>query len=186
MWAHFHYFPIFLTSVLIFLSIFFKSCSAGNSSGLIPLSWRNFLTPALFLLCSWVIDGSPRRAWCFILWFVTSVAKSFAFNVTVGRTSARGHDLTHNLSFIFCVVLPPNKIASHLLLILAIPSPSTPLSKASSWNSLYVVDNFFLALNLSISNNFCSIISCFLVWTAKYAWAKAISSFLGSPFWAMR
>ena len=31
-----------------------------------------------------------------------------------------------------------------------------------------------------------SINSCFLVWTAKYPCAKAISSLRGSPFWAIR
>lgn len=138
--------PSFFTSVSCCLLSFWISVAGGRFSGVIPLFIRNSLTHWLFLECSDVIAFSPFIfLFSRILWLVTSAARSFALRRTVGRKSARERSSwIPSFSFIALVLLPPKSIVSHLLLIRAIPIPSTHLSNVSPVNCFSVWVNFSL------------------------------------------
>lgn len=102
-------FNSFLSSDFTFLSIFFKSSSAGKFSGLIPLLSGNPLTSLLFFTCSFAMATSVFKSALRIFTLVSSLAKSLALMVMVGRKSASGLlPGMPSLTFMSKVVLPPN------------------------------------------------------------------------------
>jgi len=117
---------------------------------------------------------------------VISVAKSLALSKIVGIKSANGCEfLIHRFVFISFVVFPKSAV-SHLLRMRAKFLSLLVCSKITFDNSVSVSLSFLRATTLSYKDSFCWIISKFLVWTAKYVWAKAISDLRGSQFWAIR
>src|SRR5690606_27969142 len=122
-------FSSFFSSDFTRLSSFLMSSSAGRCSGWMP-RWPSMpRTLRLFCTCSSVMRVSPCRFACCTLWLVISVARFLAAMVSVGRKSASGRaGATPRRSFIFWVLLPPNRAVSPLERMRPKPASSTPRS----------------------------------------------------------
>ncbi len=177
----------FFSSVASLRSTFFASSSGGRSSGFMFRLPSRSLTSRLLLTCSPVISCSVAKSSRLILKFVISLAKSLALIVIMGKKSAKAlFSGIFSLRFMSFVFIPPNKAVSPLLRMRPKLFWSPTLSKIIPDNSFSEAVSRFLASSLSTSAMRFSISSCFLVCTAKYVCANAISSFDGSPFCAIR